>query len=221
MKNFFQREKSNLNVNAYLHLLKQELNINNLDVVKKKKVLALYNPKFEKDFLAYRFDLLKKWMDQNKEYTKEYVIAWEKIIDKLYLFNELNSYEQQYIKNFNAVVFAKNRNLKQLIVDFSINKGEFVFYRYELDAFKLISKKGLVQIVKRPDMYITTQRLIISKDLDIISIYYDSIEKYDFIRYKLVVTLKNGKQCYFDSQNSRAVVESLKRVLARNKIIFK
>ena len=80
-----------------------------------------------------------------------------------------------------AIVFAKNRNLKQLIVDFSINDGEFIFYRYDIDAFKLIDKKGLIQVIEKPEMYITTQRIIFSKQIDIISIYFDNLESFSFI----------------------------------------
>ncbi len=221
MKNFFQRQKSALYKEEFVPYIKKELNLNNVDDIKKSKVLSLYEPKFEKDFLAYRFDLLKQWMDKNKSYSKEYVVALDEMVDKLYLFNELNSFEQQYIKNIQAIVFAKNRNLKQLIVDFPVNKNEFVFYRYDLDAFKLVDKKGLVQIIKTPEMYITTERLIISKKIDIISIDYKTIENYQYSRSKFFINLKNGRKCFIDSENNRAIVESLKRVLAREKIEFK
>ena len=221
MKNFFQRQKSALYIEKFVPYIKKELNLNNVDEIKKSKVLSLYEPKFEQDFLAYRFDLLKQWMDKNKSYSKEYVVALDEMVDKLYLFNELNSFEQQYIKNVQAIVFAKNRNLKQLIVDFPVNKNEFVFYRYDLDAFKLVDKKGLVQIITTPEMYITTERLIISKKIDIISIDYKTIENYQYSRSKFFINLKNGRKCFIDSENNRAIVESLKRVLIREKIEFK
>lgn len=221
MNNFFQRQKSAMYKEKFVPYIKKELNLDNVDDIKKSKVLSLYEPKYEKDFLAYRFDLLKQWMDKNKNYSKEYVVALDEMVDKLYLFNELNSFEQQYIKNVQAIVFAKNRNLKQLIVDFPVNKNEFVFYRYDLDAFKLVDKKGLVQIIKTPEMYITTERLIISKKIDIISIDYKIIENYQYSRSKFSLTLKNGRKCFIDSENNRAIVESWKRVLAREKIEFK
>ncbi|MCQ2957166.1 MAG: hypothetical protein MJ233_05095 [Mycoplasmoidaceae bacterium] len=148
-------------------------------------------------------------------------MALDDMVETLVLTNELNSFEQQYIKNFQAVVFAKNRNLKQLIVDFSINKGEFVFYRYELDAFKLIGKKQLIQIIENPEMYITTQRIIISKQIDIISILYEDIQSYEFINDKFFFNLKNGSQIYIDSDNNQAIVESLERVLKKEKIDLK
>lgn len=159
-------------------------------------------------------------MKNNKEYSKSYVIALQNMVDKLYLTNELNSFEQQYIKNVEAVVFAMNRNLKQLIVDFSINKDEMVFYRYELNAFKQISGENQAQIISDAEMYITTQRIIIAKQLDIISIYYDSIKNYQYLKYKLSITLKNGRKCFIDSDNNREIVESIGRVLKRGKIKF-
>ncbi|MCQ3915395.1 MAG: hypothetical protein MJ195_01270 [Mycoplasmoidaceae bacterium] len=154
-------------------------------------------------------------MKNNKQYTKDYVVSLENMIDKLYLSNELNSFEQQYIKNVQAIVFAMNRNLKQLIVDFSVNKEEMVFYRYELNAFKQIDPAGGAQIIREPEMYITTQRIIISKQLDIISIYYKTIKSYQYAKYKLSINLKNGRQCFIDSDNNREIVESLGRVLKK------
>ncbi|MCQ3908340.1 MAG: hypothetical protein MJ200_02015 [Mycoplasmoidaceae bacterium] len=142
------------------------------------------------------------------------------MIDKLFLTNELNSFEQQYIKNVEAIVFAKNRNLKQLIVDFSINDNELVFYRYDLNAFKQIDKDGNAQIINNPEMYITTQRIIIAKQLDIISIDYKTIKSYQYLKYKFFINLKSGRQIYIDSNNNREIVESLGRVLKRSKIKF-
>lgn len=221
MKNFFHRPTTQNYEGAFLQDIAKELNFNNLDNITKQKVLSLYKDEYAKDFLAYRFELLNEWMEKNKDYSKEYVVALDEMIDKLYLSNELNSFEQQYIKNIQATVFAKIRNLKQLIVDFSINKDEFVFYRYDLDAFKQVDKKGLVQIVEEPELYITTQRIIVSKHIDIISVYYDQIKAYNYARAKFSFDLSNGKRCYVDSDNNRAIYESLKRVLKRSKIELK
>lgn len=221
MKNFFQRQKSEGYKHHFLPKISRQLNINNLDGINKQKVLSLYKPEIASDFLAYRFDLLKKWMDNNNNYSKEYVVALDEVIDKLYLSKELNSFEQQYIKNVQAIVFAKNRNLKQLIVDFSINKGEFVFYRYEIDSFKLIHGKDLVQIIDDAELYITTQRIIIAKQIDIISLYYKDIKAYDYKDNKLLLELNNKRKCYIEGDNNEAIVQSLERVLKREKIELK
>lgn len=220
MKNFFQRPKSTTYEQVFLRLISKQLNFKNLETIKKSRILSLYEPKYEKDFLAYRFDLLNQWMIQNRDYTKEYVVALDEMIDKLYLSNELNSFEQQYIKNIQAIVFAKNRNLKQLIVDFSINKNEWVFYRYELTSFTQLSNRKLTQKICHPELYITTQRIIISKEIDIISIYYNTIKQYQYSRSKFYLLLKDGRKCYIESDNNRAIVESLERVLKREKIHF-
>lgn len=221
MKNFFQRPKSANYEKDYLPKVTKVVNMTNLDTIKKQKVLSLYKPSQEKDFLAFRFDLLTQWMKNNKEYTKEYIVELDDMIDKLFLTNELNSYEQQYLKNVQAIVFAKIRNLKQLIVDFSVNKNELVFYRYDLDAFKLVNDKGLIQLINKPDLYITTQRIIVSKDIDIISLYYDQIKNYHYSRGKLIIYLRNGNLCYVDSDINRAINESLNRVLVKGKILLK
>ncbi|XQP54886.1 MAG: hypothetical protein ACOQNV_01990 [Mycoplasmoidaceae bacterium] len=220
MKNFFQRPTSVEYKKLFVPVIESKMNINNLDKMTKQQVLDLYEPKNEKDFLAYRFDMLRRWMKNNKQYSKNYVVELEDMIDKLYLSNELNSFEQQYIKNVEAIVFAKNRNLKQLIVDFSINKNELVFYRYDLNAFKQIDQEGNAQIIRKPEMYITTQRIIISKQLDIISIYYKTMKSYQYLKYKLSINLKSGRQCFIDSDNNREIMESLGRVLKRSKIKF-
>lgn len=221
MKNFFERPKSQDYETKFLPEMEKVMNLSNLDTIKKQKVLSLYNPHYEQDFLAYRFLMLKQWMRKNKVYAKEYVIALDEMIDKLYLSNELNSFEQQYIKNIQATVFAMNRNLKQLIVDFSINKDEWVFYRYDIDAFKQIDKKGLIQKIDDAELYITTQRLILSKQIDIISIYYKDIESFHYGRGKFFIVLNSKRKCYIDSNNNREIIESLKRVLKREKIELK
>ncbi|MBQ0045294.1 MAG: hypothetical protein KBS35_00175 [Mycoplasma sp.] len=221
MKNFFERAKSQNYESIYLPNIEKVLNLSNLDVIKKQKVLSLYDTDNAKDFLAYRFSMLKQWMKKNKQYTKEYIVALDEMIDKLYLSNELNSFELQYIKNTQATVFAMSRNLKQLIVDFSINKNEYVFYRYNINSFKLIRKKGLIQKTDDVELYITTQRIILSKHMDIISIYYKDIESYHYGQGKLFVVLNSKNKCYIDSDNNREIVESLKRVLKREKIELK
>ncbi len=159
-------------------------------------------------------------MKKNNAYTKDYVIALEDMIDKLYLTNELNSFEQQHIKNIAAIVFAKNRNLKQLIVDFSIEDSELVFYRYDVNAFRQIDNKGSTRIINDAEMYITTKRIIIAKNIDIISIYFQTIKSYQYLQFKFMLNLKNGMKCYIDTDNNREIVESLSRVLKRGKIKF-
>ena len=58
MKNFFQREKTPNYEKSFLPLIRRHLNLKNLDEIKKAKILNLYDPKYEKEFLAYRFYLL-------------------------------------------------------------------------------------------------------------------------------------------------------------------
>lgn len=220
MKNFFERPTTQDYQNSFLPFISKKLNTKNIDRVTKQEVLSLYDPKYEKDFLAYRFNLFHSWMNENKNYSKDYVIELDDMIDKLFLANELNSFEQQYIKNLKAIVFAKNRNLKQLIVDFSINEDEWVFYRYSLNAFKQHDTKGRSQTIYYPEMYITTQRIIISKQIDIISIYYNTVKNYQYLKFKFILNLKDGKQCFIESDNNREIVESLSRVLKKWKIKF-
>lgn len=213
MKNFFQRQKTSNYKNVFLPLFSAYFNISNIESIKKKKILELYKPEFAVDFLAYRFDLLNEWMKQNESYTKEYIVMLDQIIDKLWLTNELNSFERQYIKNLQAIVFAKNRNLKQLIVDFNVNKDEYVFYRYQLNNLEQIDSKKTKLLIDNLEIYISTQRIILTKDLDVISIYYDEIDLIKFNRQKLYFLLKSGSQCYIQSENNIEIFESLKRIM--------
>lgn len=156
-------------------------------------------------------------MNNNYEYSKSYVASLEDMINKLYLTNELNSFEQQYIKNFQAIVFAKNRNLKQLIVDFPIEKNEFVFYRYNLITFKQINQTNVVRIIKQPEIYITTRRIIISNKLDIISMYFTSINNFQYLKNQILIDLIGGISCFITSNNNQEIIESIKRILKKRK----
>ena len=221
MKNFFQRPKTQDYEKTFVPFISKFLNLENIGQIKRRKVIDLYSQEYKNDFLAYRFDLLNEWIKQNNNYSKEFIVALVDMIDRLVLFNELNSYEQQFIKNTQAVVFAKSRNLKQLIVDFSVNKNELVFYRYPIDSFRQVDKKGLVQKINEPEIYFTTQRIIIAKQLDIISLTYDQIKEYKYIKGKFSLGLANGKKCYIVSDNNRALYESLQRVIKKEKIQLK
>ncbi|MCQ2957167.1 MAG: hypothetical protein MJ233_05100 [Mycoplasmoidaceae bacterium] len=59
MKNLFERPKSNTYETTFLPQMSRMLNIGNLKDFNKKRVIGLYQPKDAKDFLAYRFELLK------------------------------------------------------------------------------------------------------------------------------------------------------------------
>ncbi|MCQ3908339.1 MAG: hypothetical protein MJ200_02010 [Mycoplasmoidaceae bacterium] len=59
MKNFFQRPTSTEYKESFVPAISTKMNTGNLDSLTKGQILDLYNPKYEKDFLAYRFDMLR------------------------------------------------------------------------------------------------------------------------------------------------------------------
>lgn len=220
MKNFFERDHDEHYDSDYVPSMRRKFSVDNLSSLSKKQIIDFYEYKNDKNFLAYRFDLLKQWMKQNERFIKSYTIELEEIIDKLCLEQELNSFERQYIIDVNAIVFAKVRNLKQLIVDFSINDKELVFYRYEIDKFNEIKNNNETNVLHTCDFYITTQRIIISKQIDIISITYDQIKNFEFRKDKITFILKNGKKYCIRCSNTYVIYVSLERVLKREKIVF-
>lgn len=220
MKNFFEREHDKFYESTYLPKIKNKLNAYNLALLTKNQILNLLKYGEETNFLAYRFEVLKEWIKNNERYTKGYIEDLDQVITKLYLDSELNSFEKQYILDVNAITFAKIRNLKQLIVDFSINPKELVFYRYEIDRFNEIKNNNESTVLNNCDFYITTQRIIVSKQIDIISITYDQIKSFKFRRDKIVFNLGNNKQYCVRCSNTYVIYASLERVLKREKIVF-
>lgn len=219
MKNFFQRESST-DYEKYLSFIKDKLNVNNLDSLTKKQVMSLCHFGQTKNFLAYRFDVLNQWMKKNERYVKTYPDQLEETINKLCLYNEFNSFEKQYLIDVNAVVFAKIRNLKQLIVDFSIRPKELVFYRYGINQFNEIKKGKQIEILSSCDFYITTERLIISKQIDIISIDYSQISNYQVRPNGIILNLNNKRKYVIKCDNVSVIYVSLERVLKREKIFL-
>lgn len=60
MLNFFERETSQYYLTGYLPYMKDRFNYHNILNFNRKKVLSYYNKIDEKDFLAYRFQVLKE-----------------------------------------------------------------------------------------------------------------------------------------------------------------
>jgi hypothetical protein len=100
--------------------MESKLNIHGLTSITKRKVKSFFDINKQQEFLRYRFELLKQWIKQHEFYTRSYVETLDSLISRLYLKDELNSFEIEYIKHYNGVIFAKERNLKNLIVEFNL-----------------------------------------------------------------------------------------------------
>lgn len=220
MKNFFEREATSNYQTGYLPLAKKFFTHENILSYPKSKILSFYRSVDKQDFLAYRFEVLRKWMIANERYTYSYFNNLQTIIDKLYLDDDLNSYEQQYIRNIQDVVFAKMRNLKQLIVDFEIEKSELIFYRYEIKSFNEIIDNDVRTHFSNCDVYITTKRLVVSEHINTLSLPYELIKNYEFKMNELIINMNNGKKYSIKCNEIPTIYVSLERVLHREKIFL-
>lgn len=171
----------NLVINAknkeYLNKLSIVLNLTKLDFWTRRKTLHYYNINFEDEYLAYRFSILKKWIELNQNYDQTFATNVYEIIAILCLENELTTQELNYINEFRSVTFAKNRNIKNLIVDFKLLPKEEIWYTYEIIG--LVELENDVQniISKNTQVYLSSQRMIVAKQGNItLSLDYNQIK---------------------------------------------
>jgi len=219
MKNFFKREHSEQYFDTYVPSIKDKFNYQNIETSNKYKVMSCFHYGQEKDFLAYRFDVLSEWMKVNERYQQTFIDRLNRVIDILCLREEFNSFEQQKIIEIEGIIFAKWRNLKQQIVDFPLYDNEFVFYRYEIDSF---GKPNERYSSKTEDLvlFITTKRIVISQHLYTISLDYEAIANYKVSKFGIIFNMKNGNSYEVKCDNVYAIYVSLERVLKREQIIF-
>jgi hypothetical protein len=115
------------------------------------------------------------------------------LIKKLFLTNELNAYEQEYINHHEGVVFAKVRNLKKLIIHFPlVHPKEKAYYKYDEVSLYKIHNKTLQQISINGEMYITTHRILLDDGENIYPIMLDTIKDYKVNKHGLIIFLKDN-----------------------------
>jgi hypothetical protein len=120
----------------------------------------------------------------------------EYLLHKLYLVNELTPYEQEYIKHYHGIVFAKIRNLKSLIVDFPLQKNEIAYYKYEnTSLYRLVDQK-IIPIKRNAELFITTKKILLSHDLDVFPIEFDDIVNYKISRFGLLIITKHNTYAF-------------------------
>jgi len=194
--------------------IKNQLNIDNLMNVNKKQIKKLFNINYQEEFLRYRFELLKHWIKSNERYTNKYIHELQYLIDILFLNNELSCYEEEYINHFNGIQFAKERNLKNLIVDFPKNdKKEEAYYKYtHVTFYQLNDNNEIIKIADNGEFYITTQRIIYFKNLQVYSINIDNLKDYKITNRGLMISTLDTI-FYFKSYDSYVLYVSLERIL--------
>jgi CMP-N-acetylneuraminic acid synthetase len=110
----------------------------------------------------------------------------------MYLRNELNAYEQEYIKHYRAIVFAKIRNLKSLIVDFPLQKNEIAYYKYKNTSFYRLTGQKLTPIKRNGELYITTKKIMLTHNMDVFPIEFENILNYKISRFGLTIITKEN-----------------------------
>lgn len=169
----------NLTINSfnknYIEKLQNKLTLHKLNNWNPKKTWNLFDINYEQEYLAYRFFILKEWIKQNQSYTQNFVNGLYQIISNLVLDNFLNTQEKNFINEFKSVVFAKNRNIKNLIVDFDLLDKEEVWYTY--DILGLYQKTNKYKfIINNIQVFFTNQRIIFASNANLYkSINYDEI----------------------------------------------
>lgn len=217
MKNFFYRSNNEFQYSNYKREVAPILNYSNVEEISKNDIKNLFEINKENEFLSYRFELLKKWIVTNEKYTNKYLSRLDALINKLFLTNELNSYEQQYLSHVRAISFAKSRNLKNLIIDFPIEKNEKVYYKYSNVKFYEKSEQ-FITIEDNSECYITSERIVILKNLNVYSMYYNQIKNFLFSSKGILVEISMGKQYLIVSDDNYVLYTSLDRILRFMKI---
>lgn len=169
----------NLTINSfnknYIEKLQNELTIHKLNNWNPKKTWNLFDINYEQEYLAYRFFVLKEWIKQNQNYTQNFVNGLYQIISNLVLDNFLNTQEKNFINEFKSVVFAKNRNIKNLIVDFDLLEKEEVWYTYDILGLYQEGNKYKL-IANNIQVFFTNQRIIFASNATLYkNINYDEI----------------------------------------------
>jgi hypothetical protein len=140
-------------------------------------------------------------MHKNEFYDREYIEKLEKIIDKFFLRLELNSYEYEYLNHYHNIVFAKIRNLKNLICDFPVDKNEKVYYKYENVGLYKLQDNVMLPIQKSGEIFITTKKILLNRDISIYPIDFETIVDYKVSMRGLEIYTKHNiyiLKCYDD-----------------------
>lgn len=209
---FFTRPHSKTFFDEYMPKMSRHLNLYNVFSTNKQILANYFSIKERQDFLAYRFYLLKRWISKNEKYTPEYVKKLDLLINKLHLWNELNSFERQWILDVNDIVFAKTRNLKSLIVDFETNRKEIVVFKYDNIQFSFASKKNKEKVISYCTMYISNQRLVIIKGVENFNLNWKQIKSYHFSTQKICITTNTDSKFYLSSNNNYVLHTSFCRI---------
>jgi hypothetical protein len=213
----FERQSNDFDYINYKLRIEHHFHFRNLLNVPRPKFKKMFEIRQEQHYLRYRFELLKHWIRENEFYSEGYINHLDKLIHKMFLTNELNAYEQEYIKHYHGVVFAKTRNLKSLIVDFPLQKNEIPYYKYENTSFYRLVNNKMIPIERNGELFITTRKILLSHDLNVFPIEFENIINYKVSRYGLLITTANNTYV-FKAYDDYLPYVSLERVFRLEKI---
>jgi DNA-binding GntR family transcriptional regulator len=150
----------------------------------------------------------------HERYENDYLEKLKDFINLLYLDQELNSYELNYIKHFENIIFAKKRNLKNLIVDFPLShKKEKVYYKYDAVSFcHTTVKKQMVHTIENGEFFISTKRVLFSKDTNIFAIDIQTIKDFKVSDTDLQIQTESDT-FIFKTNDPYLLYVSLQRIL--------
>lgn len=169
---FFRDNEPNCSY-EYKFSVAETLNVQSLNMWTIVKTDKLFNANFSDWYLWYRFNVLHQWWIQNLNHATYYIIM--KNIKKLRLQNFLNATEQNYLYSLKFNYFTKQRNLKSLITDFSLEYKEIAYFHY-----RYVNLEFDKIIINDLDLYITNKRMVVISKDNTISFYLDAITEYYF-----------------------------------------
>ncbi|WP_412032191.1 hypothetical protein [Malacoplasma muris] len=173
-----------------IHKYFDYLRVNNPHMTYKKisniffDIKKYFSSKTYKYFYVYCFDIVRQWINTNELYTEDYIVKLEFILKKLNLLNSLNSLEIEYINHFKSIIFAKKRNLKELIVDFPLlNLNDYrwkekAYFHFERSTISIVNCTSCEIIINKCNIYLTNYRIVCSSNIDYLSFYIKDIESY-------------------------------------------
>ncbi|WP_027123866.1 hypothetical protein [Mycoplasmoides pirum] len=183
-KLFYRPYTSPINQIKITNLLFDILNVNNVLDCREKNLKPYYSIEHEKDFLAYKFEILSNWIKKNEFYNNWYTLNLNKIIKLLNIKNFFNSLEIDYINKINSLDFENKRIYKKIIVDFSLNKNEYALFSIdEISLFQVDIKdqKSKNLLGNNFKLYVTNKAIVVTNNIYKIRISYS-----DSLSFKLI-----------------------------------
>ena len=133
----FVRNCNEKEYQAFLKTIPSEYNFNNLSFFNIRKIFQFYDYKYDQAFLKFRFDIFRNWFKFNFRYSFSLTNKLDRILTLLKIKDHLTSYEEEFVLHAFSVMFAKERNLKKLLVPFNLQNNEYVYFKYKLVSLKI------------------------------------------------------------------------------------